>query len=395
MKRNPLSVLSTVALLAALAFQSFSARSQVRPGVDRQIPQTAQQANRRVDEFYAKRERNASAEIQRQLEQFRREIREQNLSYTVGYTTAMDRRMDELAGTRVPDDLADQYRRNNALLGRHKSTNLQDSANMLMVDASFQSSYSCNVAAASFDWRDQGKVTPVRDQLGCGGCWAFATLGAFEGSYLLRSGVSDTSEQDVLSCSGAGTCTGGFWAYDYLIKTGTTTEPSAPFTATTGICKSVPRLYKAESWGFTPSKVATGFGQPNPPEVAELKKALCRYGPVSIALLATPKMIAYTGGVFKEDLPESVRYGRTADGKLKTFSANHGVTLIGWDDHLGAWLIKNSWGTGWGEWAGAGLSVERGYGLIAYGSNNIGLGAAWVVARPLPLIRVPIFKSED
>ena len=374
--------------------------TSARPNVEMRVSPTArvpEMAERQGDEFYAQRERNASREIRQQLEQFRREIREQNLSYTVGYTTAMDRNMDELAGTSVPDDLADQYRGKNALLGWNRNTDSQNVTNMLVVPASFQSSYSCSAAAASFDWRDQGKVSPVRDQLGCGGCWAFATLGAFEGSYLLRSGVSDTSEQDLLSCSGAGTCKGGFWAYDYMIKTGTTTEASAPFTATTGICKSVPRLYKAESWGFVPSKVPVGFAEPSPPEVAELKKALCRYGPISVALLATPKMIAYTGGVFKEDLPDSVRYGKTADGKLKTFNANHGVTLIGWDDNLGAWLIKNSWGTGWGEWAGPGLSTERGYGLIAYGSNNIGLGAAWVVARPLGpgLIRLPIFKSGD
>jgi len=260
--------------------------TSARPNVEMRVSPTTrvppEMAERRGDEFYAQRERNASREIRQQLEQFRREIRQQNLSYTVGYTTAMDRNMDELAGTSVPDDLADQYRRKNALLGRNKNTDSQDVTNMLVADASFQSSYSCSAAAASFDWRDQGKVSPVRDQLGCGGCWAFATLGAFEGSYLLRSGVSDTSEQDVLSCSGAGTCKGGFWAYDYMIKTGTTTEASAPFTATTGICKSVPRLYKAESWGFVPSKVAMGFAEPSPPEVAELKKALCRYGPISV-----------------------------------------------------------------------------------------------------------------
>ncbi|PYS68703.1 MAG: hypothetical protein DMF73_16215, partial [Acidobacteria bacterium] len=74
-------------------------------------------------------------------------------------------------------------------------------------------------------------------------------------------------------------------------------------------------------------------------------------------------------------------------GGFKRYNVNHGVTLIGWDDRLAAWLIKNSWGKGWGEWAGPGLSVERGYGLVAYGSNNIGLAAAWVVARPLPFIK--------
>ena len=143
--------------------------------------------------------------------------------------------------------------------------------------------------------------------------------------------------------------------------------------------------------------MAVGFAEPGPPDNADLKKALCTYGPISIALLSTPNFRAYTGGVFKEDLPDSVRYDTVGLGKLKTYNANHGVTLIGWDDRLGAWLIKNSWGTGWGEWAGPGFSRERGYGLVSYGSNNIGLAAAWVVARPLGpgLIKVPSFKSEN
>src|SRR5437016_7052694 len=142
MKRNRFTVPITAALLAALAFQSFSVTSQVRPRVDRQIPQTASQANRQSDEFYAQRERNATPEIRQQLEKFRREIRESNLSYTVGYTTAMDRSMDELAGTRIPDDLADQYRRKNALLGWNKKTDSQDIANVPIVDASFRSAQS-------------------------------------------------------------------------------------------------------------------------------------------------------------------------------------------------------------------------------------------------------------
>ena len=67
-------------------------------------------------------------------------------------------------------------------------------------------------------------------------------------------------------------------------------------------------------------------------------------------------------------------------------TVNHGVTLIGWDDskvagdRKGAWLIKNSWGTGWGTAAGG---PERGYMWIAYGSNNIGYGAAWGIAAKL------------
>src|SRR4029077_12954260 len=45
----------------------------------------------------------------------------------------------------------------------------------------------CATDLKSFDWRSQGKVTPVRDQQLCGSCWAFAAVGAYEGSYLLRN----------------------------------------------------------------------------------------------------------------------------------------------------------------------------------------------------------------
>ena len=57
---------------------------------------------------------------------------------------------------------------------------------------------------------------------------------------------------------------------------------------------------------------------------------------------------------------------------------NHAVTLIGWDDSKSAWLIKNSWGTGWGDTCGFG--TERGYMWISYTSDNIGYAAAWVQA---------------
>lgn len=58
---------------------------------------------------------------------------------------------------------------------------------------------------------------------------------------------------------------------------------------------------------------------------------------------------------------------------------NHGVTIIGWDDSKHAWLIKNSWGTLWGDTGGYG--TERGYMWIDYNTNNIGIATAWVDAR--------------
>ena len=73
--------------------------------------------------------------------------------------------------------------------------------------------------------------------------------------------------------------------------------------------------------------------------------------------------MAYTNGVFYE-----LESRPTND----LFHGNHSVLIIGWDDDKGAWLIKNSWGTYWGE---------DGYMWIKYNSNDIGKKAAWVVAK--------------
>ena len=62
----------------------------------------------------------------------------------------------------------------------------------------------------------------------------------------------------------------------------------------------------------------------------------------------------------------------TANGH-STGDVNHVVVLIGWDDQRQAWLVKNSWGETWGE---------QGFGWIAYGSNNVGLYAAWIQPTP-------------
>ena len=61
--------------------------------------------------------------------------------------------------------------------------------------------------------------------------------------------------------------------------------------------------------------------------------------------------------------------------------------LIGWDDSKQAWLVKNSWGTGWGE---------GGYAWIHYGANDIGRTGTWWAAAPAkPLLRLPPIVLQE
>ena len=196
----------------------------------------------------------------------------------------------------------------------------------------------------------------MKDQANCGSCWAFATHGAFEGSMaVLYKELVDSSEQDTLDCSGAGSCNGGFWAFDYLIKTGSAKETDYKYVAKQGTCnKSAARPYKAVTWGYVDSTKEI-------PSVDAIKKALCAYGPLACAVAVTSAFQAYKKGVFNEQ---------------STANVNHGVTLVGWDDSKKAWRIKNSWGGSWGE---------AGYMWIAYNSNKLGTAASWVqAAKPEP-----------
>jgi cathepsin L len=216
---------------------------------------------------------------------------------------------------------------------------------------------SCSAESKAFDWRTMGKVTPVRDQGDCGSCWAFAALGAFEGSYAIRHNAQiDASEQSALSCSGAGSCDGGRWSgvFRWLMAKGAATEASYPYTATRSTCVSrIATPYRAVAWHYV--KERGGM-----PSREAMKQALCDHGPLAVTVLITDAFRRYT------DADDVLKEPHTTNG------VNHGVALIGWDDSKNAWLIKNSWGTGWGH---------AGYMWIGFDSNKIGLAAAWVDAR--------------
>jgi len=211
-----------------------------------------------------------------------------------------------------------------------------------------------------FDWRSYGKVTPVKNQGACGSCTTFATNGAFEGSNAVRNNLMwDSSEQHLLSCSPGVDCNGGSRATlaQHMVDTGTSTEASYPYTAVASACDNgISTPHNAIAWDFVSDAT---------PTVAELKDALCTHGPIAIGILATPTFQAYGGGIFNEAVANT--------------SSNHAMTLVGWDNREGGyWIVKNSWGTTWGE---------NGYVRIAWGSNNVGRWANWIKA-PLNILNM-------
>lgn len=223
----------------------------------------------------------------------------------------------------------------------------------------------CNAGLQAWDWRAQGKVTPPKNQE-CGDCWAFASAGQIE-SAMLMAGRSqqDLSEQHILDCSNSGDCGGGRrWdALPWAVGTAVATQAQYPYA------HGVKQQCQAGITG--PSKLlAAGWidSSGNVAPVATLKAALCEYGPISVSIYASPALQSY-GGDENEVFNENNNNNGT----------NHAILLVGWSDSKQAWLMKNSWGSGWG-WGG-------GYGWIHYGSNNIGRWPVWAKA-PAPNIRL-------
>lgn len=213
-----------------------------------------------------------------------------------------------------------------------------------------------NPKAAAFNWRDRGMMTSVRNQSTCGSCWAFTSAAAMEANFMIRRGITlDIAEQNILDCSGGGSCSGGWYAnvFNYYMRNSVVQESAAPYKNKEGSCtvRNSSGNHKISAWGYVKRDMGI-------PTVAEMKEALCTYGPICATIKATNAFQGYKSGIFDE-------HARVTGPR----DINHAVLIVGWDDAKRAYLVKNSWGTAWGE---------QGYVWVEYGCNNIGYGAAWI-----------------
>merc|ERR1712038_181960 len=185
------------------------------------------------------------------------------------------------------------------------------------------------------DWRTKGYVTGIKNQQQCGSCWAFSATGSMEGAHFKKTGkLVSLSEQNLVDCVTKDFgCNGGLPgdAFQYVIKNhGIDTESSYPYTARDGQCH-----YSSATEGATFSEAVAVESK----NEDALKKAVATVGPVSVGIDASHfSFQLYKRGVYYCRFCSQTRL-------------DHGVLVVGYGNEDGHdyWMVKNSWGSNYGE----------------------------------------------
>jgi len=231
------------------------------------------------------------------------------------------------------------------------------------------------------DWRDAtpSVVTAVKDQGGCGSCWAFGSTEVMESHYAINTGELLTlAPQAYVNCApnpthcgGTGGCEGSIpeLAFNTSAQIGLPLESDLPYHGTDAACTP----YKA-------AVVNSGYTKLPENDADALETALASIGPiaVNVATSSGPDYglgwVRYGGGIFSG--------GCTANDCV----LDHIVAAVGYDQDY--WLVRNSWGASWGEHGY--IRLARANDVVTYLDNSPGSGVACL---PFPQTQSPMGES--
>jgi C1A family cysteine protease len=207
------------------------------------------------------------------------------------------------------------------------------------------------IAGQAVDWRAMGAVTPIKNQGMCGSCWSFGATGSIEGAWKLAGNqLVGLSEEELVECDmiAADGCSGAqnlIQSYQWVVQNGgIDTEADYPYTSgggAVGPCNTQK----------TQNKIAHISSYINlQSNEAQMASWIATNGPAQIGVDALSWQM-YSGGIMSNCNGQQLDHSVLAVGFDTTFSTPY-------------WIVKNSWGTMWGE---------NGYIRLAYGSNQCGL----------------------
>ncbi|XP_002977185.2 senescence-specific cysteine protease SAG39 [Selaginella moellendorffii] len=225
-------------------------------------------------------------------------------------------------------------------VGKFKSPRYQDRRPAKDVDVDVSS------LPTSLDWRQEGAVTPIKDQGQCGSCWAFSAIASIESAHFLATKeLVSLSEQQLIDCDTVDQgCQGGFPedAFKFVVENGgVTTEEAYPYTGFAGSCNA------------NKNKVVeiTGYKDVTKDSADALMKAVSKT-PVTVGICGSDQNFQnYRSGILS---------GQCSN------SRDHAVLVIGYGTEGGMpyWIIKNSWGTSWGENGFMKIKKKDGEGML-------------------------------
>ena len=252
-------------------------------------------------------------------------------------------------------------------------------------------------AAPSYDARQYGLVTAVRDQGQCGSCWAHSTAAALEiaiakrvqsngqttASSATTSAVPHLSLQALVDCvpatvpgslqaviaakgcNGGWPATGAAWISGLggNQPNGLPTEAAYPYAGTDGLCqKFTPYQYAASNTSSAQWKVDAKY---LPNDADTIAAAVEQHGAVVATIQVLNDFLTYQEGVYDQPACTGA-------------ALSHAVTIVGFGTDAASgkkfWLIKNSFGRAWGE---------AGYVRMVRGKNMCGIEKNWPLILPL------------